>query len=243
MLKTQSSRFLVYALSEMCLVVLGILIALQINNWNEARIEQREISRYARALIDDLEQDRVMAELVIGDMKQLVEQVNDLESYVSGRTIDQLDNDELARRMRLMYYRPYAWNRSALDQINSAGGLRLIENRALANKISAYEAYARHLDQDFLHDRRNGNNVSSLRQRVVEMSFDRSSVSDLADDQVRGLLTDDIVDIKVAMNGFQELVRGENNAGGVQPRLEGELPRLLADIDELIELLRAEYTD
>ena len=242
-LETQSSKFLLYALSEIFLVVLGILIALQINNWNEERIEQREISRFAQALVDDLEQDRVMAKLVIGDMESLVEQVDDLENYVAGKTVDQLDNDELAKRMRLMYYRPYAWNRSALEQISSAGGLRQIRNRDLAKKISAYEAYSRHLDQDFAHDRRNGNNVSALRQRVVEMRFERGSIRNLSDDHLRHLLTEDMVDIKIAMNGFQELVRGENNAGGVQSRLENELPKLLADIEELIKMLRAEYSD
>ena len=36
-------RFLRYALGEILLVVIGILIALQINNWNEDRVEQKEI--------------------------------------------------------------------------------------------------------------------------------------------------------------------------------------------------------
>ena len=34
-------RFLRYSLGEIVLVVIGILIALQINNWNEERIEQK----------------------------------------------------------------------------------------------------------------------------------------------------------------------------------------------------------
>jgi hypothetical protein len=34
-------RYLNYAIGELILVVLGILIALQINNWNEERNEQR----------------------------------------------------------------------------------------------------------------------------------------------------------------------------------------------------------
>ena len=109
MLETPSSKFLLYALSEIFLVVLGILIALQINNWNEERIEQREITRFANALIDDLEQDRVMAKLVIADMERLVAQVDSLESYVEGKSINQLDNDELGMRMRLMYFQVVAW--------------------------------------------------------------------------------------------------------------------------------------
>ena len=39
-------RFLRYATGEIILVVIGILIALQINNWNEERQEQRQIRWY-----------------------------------------------------------------------------------------------------------------------------------------------------------------------------------------------------
>lgn len=35
--QSSARRYLVYAIGEIALVVIGILIALQINNWNEAR--------------------------------------------------------------------------------------------------------------------------------------------------------------------------------------------------------------
>ena len=35
------TRYLIYAIGEIILVVIGILIALQINNWNENRKEAR----------------------------------------------------------------------------------------------------------------------------------------------------------------------------------------------------------
>ena len=41
-MKNESSKYLKYAIGEILLVVIGILIALQINNWNEKRIEKRK---------------------------------------------------------------------------------------------------------------------------------------------------------------------------------------------------------
>lgn len=38
------------------LVVIGILIALQVNNWNIDKIEQAKIKDYPRLLISDLEE-------------------------------------------------------------------------------------------------------------------------------------------------------------------------------------------
>ena len=37
-----ASKYLLYAIGEIALVVIGILIALQINNWNEWRKDRNE---------------------------------------------------------------------------------------------------------------------------------------------------------------------------------------------------------
>jgi len=50
-------RYLLYAIGEIALVVIGILIAVQINNLNEAKI-QRNLEQEALArLLEDLQQD------------------------------------------------------------------------------------------------------------------------------------------------------------------------------------------
>jgi len=41
------SKYLLYAIGETLLVVIGILIALQVNNWNEVRILINDESGYA----------------------------------------------------------------------------------------------------------------------------------------------------------------------------------------------------
>ena len=35
------TKYLLYAIGEILLVVIGILIALQVNNWNEERLQQK----------------------------------------------------------------------------------------------------------------------------------------------------------------------------------------------------------
>jgi hypothetical protein len=45
--ENKTGKYLMYAIGEIVLVVMGILIALSINNWNSKRIEKREeISSY-----------------------------------------------------------------------------------------------------------------------------------------------------------------------------------------------------
>ena len=40
--KNKTGKYLKYAVGEIVLVVIGIIIALQINNWNEQRIDSKE---------------------------------------------------------------------------------------------------------------------------------------------------------------------------------------------------------
>jgi hypothetical protein len=46
-----------YAIGEIVLVVIGILIALQINNWNEQRIEGKVLKEYLHKIADNVNQD------------------------------------------------------------------------------------------------------------------------------------------------------------------------------------------
>ena len=52
-----TGKYLMYALGEVLLVVLGILIALQINNWNEERKTKQTLAIYLNNLKENIESD------------------------------------------------------------------------------------------------------------------------------------------------------------------------------------------
>jgi len=51
----KTSKYLKYAIGEIVLVVIGILIALQINNWNTGRLERLEEKKILISVKKDLE--------------------------------------------------------------------------------------------------------------------------------------------------------------------------------------------
>ena len=53
-----TSKYLLYAIGEIALVVIGILIALQINNWNNDRIHRNAEKEILSRIIGNLETDR-----------------------------------------------------------------------------------------------------------------------------------------------------------------------------------------
>jgi uncharacterized membrane protein YidH (DUF202 family) len=249
-------KYLSYAIGELILVVFGILIALQINNWNEERLEQRQIREYAHALIKDLERDLAMVEIITIDINLLIEKIDTLATYVEDRSLDEMRNIDLFYLMRVPFYRPYAWNRTALAQIKSSGALRQMKNRQLVEKVSAYEAFTNHLEGDFDFDRTVGTSSAALASRVVDMnyanihevfpvgemeyfSFPESQFHEAYKNTNLSLLTDDIKDIKIAVNSY--LILGGRY--GIRPRAEIEMPKLAANARELISLLKEEYPE
>ena len=51
------SNYLIYAIGEIILVVIGILIALSINNWNEEKKETKELNQYLSSLKENIKED------------------------------------------------------------------------------------------------------------------------------------------------------------------------------------------
>ena len=56
---TEFRKYLLYALGEMALVVVGILIALQIDNWNSNKLQQEALKNYLRTIARNIESDLV----------------------------------------------------------------------------------------------------------------------------------------------------------------------------------------
>ena len=68
--ENKMSKYLLYAIGEIILVVIGILIALQINNWNQNQKDQTLIAGYAETLIEDLALDSIGISQSILNLKE-----------------------------------------------------------------------------------------------------------------------------------------------------------------------------
>ncbi|PTM11531.1 MAG: hypothetical protein DA407_01435 [Bacteroidetes bacterium] len=55
--QNKTGKYLKYAIGEIALVVIGILIALQINNWNESRKESDKLNQVYERILIDVEND------------------------------------------------------------------------------------------------------------------------------------------------------------------------------------------
>lgn len=85
------TRYLVYAVGEILLVVVGILIALQVNNWNEERKLEKVSDQTLQSLEEELTEARSNLEKIISFNERITELSN---QFLAGElTSDSLEKD------------------------------------------------------------------------------------------------------------------------------------------------------
>lgn len=127
-----------YAAGEITIVVMGILIALAVNDAYEDRQDRRRESLYLQSLATDLRSD-------IRELTSAVERARLREHY--GRTLlaslrhDSLSPTgfvravEVAPSQRMPVFTAYTF-----DDLKSTGNLRVLRNRALVRSLSEYQS-------------------------------------------------------------------------------------------------------
>jgi len=242
-----------YAIGEIVLVVIGILIALQVNNWNETRLEQKKIKQYAKSLIEDLKSDIEMLKVSQFQAEKKFKAIDSLKQYILNTPFSNLSNTDLYVLAHDIMYRPYNWNRSTLNELKNSGGLSYITNDSLLKKLVAYESFSNHLDEDFEFDKSNadkGDNMITLVLDLNSIYFPELSEKDsnkpfkdiYTTDEYKISKTNDLKLISYDKALIQQFI---NKYILIQDNYDirafSEMPRIMSDAQELIELLKNEY--
>jgi hypothetical protein len=71
--KNKTSKYLKYAIGEIILVVIGILIALSINNWNEQRILEKQSQQVLLNLREEIKESKIELEEATAFLQQSID--------------------------------------------------------------------------------------------------------------------------------------------------------------------------
>jgi hypothetical protein len=126
--ENKTGKYFKYAIGEILLVVIGILIALQINNWNENQKTNRWEIRFLTDLQNELESDYEQLKLVYKMQTEkrhacnkVLELVNFLkEEDKSIIDLENIKNDSLKYHIMNLYNRHYnrlVYNGEVLDNV------------------------------------------------------------------------------------------------------------------------------
>lgn len=161
------SKYLLYAFGEIILVVIGILIALQINNWNEVRKNSRLEQDYLNSILADLENLTSNTQRIYVD--QFDEKIENLlfaKKYIEKpfAVTDTIDFINTISKGAASFSGFYLVDDEAYQELVSTGNLRLIANDSLRKQLS--EFYTNLKVQAELSKRYNteyGNYINSIR--------------------------------------------------------------------------------
>ena len=136
--KRKTGKYLKYAIGEIILVVIGILIALGVNNWNENRKLDEIRQGYYGKLIEDFEADKAYAKNQILNMES---SISNFENYVLTYKKPNLNLTEAFEAMKKNDWdiMILEFKTSTIKSLLSAGELKLI-SPTLRNNLESYNS-------------------------------------------------------------------------------------------------------
>ena len=173
------SKYLLYAVGEIVLVVIGILIALQINTWNEERKFRqqqygllRDLAADLKANLQELEEGRETNRLFLDEYRSLSKAIR--EDQPPSPVIDSLCK-HLAN-----WHSPF-FTRTAYESLKNKG-LEIVENESLKKQIVAlFEKEFVYLSEDY--DRTEWEFASNIKTELLNqyLEFEQEDYRSEAD--------------------------------------------------------------
>lgn len=139
-MENRTGKYFKYAIGEIVLVVIGILIALQINNWNEQRKEKIVEENFFENVLVDLEKDKENLKYYHKFYSKRIEYLDTLLTYVRN------PNKKMGIEKFGMYVEPLFYasdptnNATTFESAKTSGTFNNFKEKDLLKELSQYYA-------------------------------------------------------------------------------------------------------
>lgn len=146
------SKYLLYAIGEIILVVIGILIALQINNSNEASKARKQELHYLKNLKTDLELNIAELDSYIAIRNSSIESANKVIAYFEGEPLTDLE-DFAFHTTNVYIWQKFTQQDNTFQELVNSGNLALISSDSIKNGLLNLQALYIKLKNEEAHFR------------------------------------------------------------------------------------------
>jgi len=137
-MENKTSKYFKYAIGEIVLVVIGIMIALQINNWNEQRIQDKEEQVALKNLRQDFEFNLKTLDSILIETTDNKEKQFQVLNHTGEKPKPETE-DEFNKLLNILAdINEYYPRNGYLDDLVNSGNLGIIKNQVLRNKLSSW---------------------------------------------------------------------------------------------------------
>ncbi len=136
--ESQLGKYFLYAIGEIVLVVIGILIALQLNNWNEQQKQLKLEKEYYCRLLEDaiLDKEQINGLLVLAQDR--LKASNQAVRLLLSDKAEKVDiGSQLSLAIKAIYsdFKP---NNSAFEDLKSGANLNIIRDKSIVKALNQY---------------------------------------------------------------------------------------------------------
>ena len=143
LMENKTGKYFKYAIGEIMLVVIGILIALQLNTWNENRQNHKKLTSYLHGVISDFNTDLVTAKNLT---RLFTEDNKNIKLFINHPDYNELTRDSLENGMSTYDKSELSFNDTNFNKIVNSG---IIEFGTYEDVINGITQYYRNLVPQF----------------------------------------------------------------------------------------------
>ena len=137
--KRKLSTYLIYGTGEILLVMIGILLALQVNNWNESRKEVRKEIGYIDGMLADIQNDLVNYDFRIGIVAAKEESLQRIQEVLHSKEM----SDPKSMAVDVIRGAMFGWYHggpvsSSFDALIGSGNIEIIRDEGIRKQIVEY---------------------------------------------------------------------------------------------------------
>jgi hypothetical protein len=136
--ESRFGKYLLYALGEIILVVIGILIALQLNNWNEQQKQIALEKEYYCRLLEDAVLDKEQIENLLSLTQDRLTASNQAVRLL---LTDEVKKEQIGAQIHLAtkaIYSDFKPNNSAYVDLKSGANLNIISDKPIIKALNQY---------------------------------------------------------------------------------------------------------
>lgn len=134
----KTSKYFKYAIGEIVLVVIGILIALQINNWNENRKNSQYEQNYLQRILKDLNKDQTELEMHFNTDTLKLDAFTQIMRMQRTNSITSNQQAFLTASSKVQGTNWFEGNDVVFNEMKFSGKLALIASEELRESIQNY---------------------------------------------------------------------------------------------------------
>ncbi len=132
-------KYIMYALGEILLVVIGILIALQVNNWNQERIENELLWGYLQNIKTNIEDDLKKAREFNYVYDQIESATPQVLKIIENRDLSLLELDIINSHFSIIFdMNVYNVNTSGFEALKNTGAIAGIQGSDMETLLNSY---------------------------------------------------------------------------------------------------------